>query len=303
MTSHRALVACLAAPLALAALASPGAGRAAGLKHVATIAIDDKEVPLRAPEGVACTDQGRIVVADTGNGRLLAYAYRDGRLSGGAPVKLPEGISPRRVQLDGRGEVLVLDGRSRRILKVDLEGRFGGWLELKGTAGPGAVVVGAFKVDAADRLLVLDVAGRRVLVAGLDGQVTRELPLPPAPAAFTDVAALGAGRLLALDAAGSRLWAADKDAKAFKPLGEGLKEHASFPTSLAEVRGRLTLVDQHGHALVLVGSDGSFQGRALEMGWSEGALYYPAQACGAGDALLVVADRGNNRVQLFQEAR
>jgi len=303
VTSHRALLACLAAPLALAALASPREAQAAGLKHVATIAIDDKEVPLRAPEGVACTDQGRVVVADTGNGRLVTYAYRDGRLSGGTPVKLPEGSSPRRVQLDGRGEVLVLDGKSRRIMKVDLEGRFGGFVELKGATGPGAVVATAFKVDAADRLLVLDVAGRRVLLAGLDGQVTRELPLPPSPAVITDVALSGSGRLLAIDAAGSRLWAADKDAKAFKALGEGLKDRVSFPAYLAEVRGRITLVDQHGHALAYLGTDGSFQGRALEMGWSEGALYYPAQLCAAGEALLLVADRGNNRVQVFQEAR
>ena len=72
--------------MAVAALAAvPGMARPAGLSFRLEIAVDDKEEPLRAPEGVACSDKGALVVADSGNGRLLTYSYRDGRLTGGAP--------------------------------------------------------------------------------------------------------------------------------------------------------------------------------------------------------------------------
>ena len=99
------------------------------------------------------------------------------------------------------------------------------------------------------------------------------------------------------------LWAADKGASAFKPLGESLKERVSFPIYLAESRGRFLVVDQHGHGLALLGADGSFQGRELEMGWVAGKVYYPAQLCTSGDGPLFIADRDNNRVQVFSESR
>jgi hypothetical protein len=35
------------------------------------------------------------------------------------------------------------------------------------------------------------------------------------------------------------------------------------------------------------------------MGWSEGKVYYPAQMCVNAEGLAVIADRNNNRVQVF----
>jgi DNA-binding beta-propeller fold protein YncE len=293
-----------AALLAVAALAAaPGTSRAASLRHQLTIGHDDKEGPLLAPEGVACGDKGAIVIADTGNGRLLTFTYREGRLAGGIPVKLAEATTPVRVQVDGQGNVLVLDRKTRRIVRVDTAGKFAGAVELKGASGAAAVQPTAFRVDQAGGLYVLDVAGRRVLVAQPGGKVVRELPLPREQEEFTDVAVDATGRVLALDAVGARLWVADKAATAFRPLGEGLKERVSFPAYVAEARGRLYLVDQHGHGLALLGADGTFQARELEMGWVDGKVYYPAQLCVSGDGLVVVADRANNRVQVFSEAR
>jgi hypothetical protein len=288
--------------LAAAVAAAPGTARPAGLMPLLNITFDDKEEPLLAPEGVACSGQGAIVVADTGNGRLLLYRLRDGRLTGGAPVRLAEVTSPARVQIDGRGDVLVLDRRTRRIVRVDAAGKFAGVVELKGAAGA-AVVPLAFRVGAAGELYVLDVAGRRVLVAGPEGRVRRELPLPRGLEEFVDLAVDQAGRLLALDAVGARLWVAERDATTFKPLSVSLKDRVAFPVYLLEDRGRLSLVDQHGHGLVQLGADGGFQGRDLEMGWAPGKLYYPAQACSNGEGLVVIADRGNNRVQVFTDSR
>ncbi len=284
--------------LALAALAAvPAAARPASFKHELSIYQDDKEAPLKAPEGVGCGDKGAVVVADTGNGRLLLYAYRDGKLSGGTEVRLAEATYPVRVQVDAKGNVLVLDRRSRRIVRVDTAGKFAGAVEWKNVVG--TVTPAAFKVDASGGLVVLDVAARRVVIADPGGKVTREIPLPRGGAEFTDVAVDGTGRILAVDSVGSRVWVADKGAKEFQPLGPSLKDRVSFPIYLAVDQGKSYLVDQNGNGIAVLGSDGAFLGRELEMGWMNGRVYYPAQMCVNAEGLAFVADRGNNRVQVF----
>ena len=72
---------------------------------------------------------------------------------------------------------------------------------------------------------------------------------------------------------------------------------------VAESGGKLYVTDQHGHGLVVLGADGRFIGRELEMGWVSGRVYYPAQLCVSGEGLVFVADRGNNRIQIFSESR
>jgi hypothetical protein len=49
--------------------------------------------------------------------------------------------------------------------------------------------------------------------------------------------------------------------------------------------------------------DGSFLGKQLATGWTEGLLYYPAQARINERGELFVADRENSRVQVFRLAK
>ena len=46
-------------------------------RHITSIYSDDQGVSLKQPEGVACSDDGVLVVADTGNSRLLRYRLKD----------------------------------------------------------------------------------------------------------------------------------------------------------------------------------------------------------------------------------
>lgn len=287
--------------LLLAALAgAPAAALAAGgraITHERSIYLDAADVPLRAPEGVACDERGTVVVADTGNARLVLYTWKDGALDGGTAVKLPQLQHPVRVQIDGKGFVLALDRRTRRVVKVDAQGSPAGFLEPKGAAAP--VTVTAFKLDAADNAYLLDGAGGRVVVLAPDGRVSRELPLPKGAAAVTDVAVDAGGKIYVVDAVSATVYAADPGAKAFAPLATAQKEMLGFPGYLAVDHGRLWVVDQNGGALVRLGVDGAFQARELALGWSDGTLRYPAQLCltSAGD--VIVADRANDRVQIF----
>ena len=55
---------------------------------------------MKQPEGVACSDSPSFVVADTGNGRLLTYTFKEGVVEGGAEIKLPQLPYPGRMQTD-----------------------------------------------------------------------------------------------------------------------------------------------------------------------------------------------------------
>jgi hypothetical protein len=103
---------------------------------------------------------------------------------------------------------------------------------------------------------------------------------------------------------GAAVFAAEKGANGFSSFSRQLRDYASFPASIAITdRGLLLVVDQHGNGVVVLGPDGSFLGRQLSIGWSDGFLYYPGQICldARGDAFI--ADRGNHRVQAFAAAK
>ena len=296
--SIRALALVALAALPASALGAPPRG----FTHEKSIFADAADVSLRNPEGVACDDRGALVVADTGNARLLTYTWRDGSLDGGTQVRVPQLPYPVRLQIDSKGFVYVLDRKARRIGKVDAKGAFAGYVDPKGAGG--TVTPVAFKLDAADNVYLLDVSGARVLVLSPEGKVTRELPLPAGVRAVTDVAAESGGRIYVVDAPSATLYVAEPQEKGFKPLTASMKDVLGFPGYLvADNRGKLWVVDQNGGAVVRLGNDGSFQGRELALGWSDGALLYPGQVCVTAAGEVFVADRNNNRVQIFAMPR
>jgi sugar lactone lactonase YvrE len=296
----------LAAAGAAAILASPGvAGAAAGviLKHKLSVYADEAGKALKRPEGVACSDDGRIVVADSGNGRLLEFTFKGEAVMGGRPAVVSEASAPAQLQLDAGGEAFVLDGKSRAVVRLDAKLQPLGAVELKGVAaGTPAPAIAAFTL-APGAIALLDGAGKRVLLTDRAGTVTRTLPLPAGKGTFTDVAVDAAGTVFVIDAVQGALWSADKGAPEFRLLNGNLKEAASFPSQLTvDGAGNLFVVDRNGGGLLQLGTDGTFRARHREFGWADGQLQYPVQVCVASD-FLVVADRGNHRIQVFTVVR
>lgn len=290
------------AAVALLLTLTGGVARAATVSffHVASAYHDELNVALRFPEGVACSDAGAVVVADSGNGRLVRYSYRDGQLSGGSSVTVPQVAYPTRVELDSKGNILVLDRKARRIARLDVAGTFIAFLDVKGPSGAPAAV-GAFKLDRQDNAYVQDLTTNKLLVVTPSGSVTRQLDLPRG--AVTDVGVDAAGNLYAVEAGSSSVWVADTSASEFKVLATSMREYLSFPGYVAPAGGRLFVVDQNGHGLVILGLDGSYQGRQLALGWSEGFLYYPSQVCFSEKGDAFVADRSNHRLQVFRASK
>lgn len=291
---NRAIWKELAVALALFAPCA-GFGQAVTFSHEANV-LEGKVGKLKGPEAVACTDKA-LVVGDTGNGRLLIYAVKESRVTGGDEIKLSQLTAPKRVQLDSRGNVLALDAKAHRVLRVAPNGAFGGWVEPPGSAKD-ELVVGSFKVDAKDNVYLLEVGTRRVLVLDSAGQLAHQLPLPK-EGVFTDLAVDAGGTMYAIDAVGSAIWIAEKGASAFRALATNLKERMNFATTITLYRGRLFLLDRHGNGVALFGIDGSYMGRQLSIGWNSGLVYYPGDLCLSPDGTAYVADTLNNRVQVF----
>lgn len=265
---------------------------------------DDKGAGLKQPEGVACNDSGLLVVADSGNGRLLQYTFRDLAVQGGAEIKVPELVYPVRVQVSSGGEILALDGKLRRIARLGSDGTFKGYVNPGEVPPPSFVIPMSFAIDKNDNLYLLDAVSGRVLVLDPSGKYSRQIAFPKTPGFFSDLAVDLRGEIFLLDTVNAVVYSAKKDAGGFSPLTKSLKEEMHFPMNITvDGRGMLYLVDQNGAGVTVVGPDGSFLGRNMAFGWKEGLLVYPCQLCINSKSEAFLADRGNNRVQVFTLSR
>ncbi len=282
--------------LALTLAPMSWAAEAVSLRATPPIYVDGRGAALSRPEGVAC-DGESLVVADTGHGRLVRFSFDGETASPQPPISLPQVPYPIRVKLGPEREILVLDGRQRRIARLDPTGAFREYVELPDL---GTVVPRSFDVDPGGTLYVLDVFSGRVIVLGADGRVRKQIAFPDEYGFLSDIAVDSRGKVFVVDSVEPRIWVADAKARELSPLTDVLTEDMHFPTAIeGDGKGRLYVVDQNGGGIVIFGTDGSFRGRQSRSGWKDGFLRYPAAACADPSGLLFVADRENNRVQPF----
>lgn len=260
--------------------------------------------PLKNPEGVSCSGKGEIVVADTGNGRLVKYRLQGETLSPGIEIRLPQIVYPIRLASMPDGDELVLDGRTRKIIRVASDGTFKGFVEIKGAQLQTPVTPKAVATDSTGQIYILDISGRRVFVLDTAGSLKRTLPVPADAGFISDIAVDPKGNVFALDSTEFKVFKSQPDKDLFVRIASNLNSSVEFPTNIAvDPRGGgIYITDQNGSAVVQLGPDGSFQGRQLNLGWKQGALYYPAQLC-VSESVLSIADRNNNRLQLFTLGR
>ena len=270
------------------------------LKPVMSIYFDTAGEGMREPEGIGC-GRDAMVVADSGNARLLLYTIKEGTVRPSATFVVSQLPFPVRAELLSDGDILALDGKLRRIARVGSDGQFKGYLEIQGVAAVEAIAPRSFAVDGSDRVYLLDVAGNRVLVTDASGQVERSIAGPAEVGFLSDLAVDGRGEVYAVDSVARRVFVARAGAEAFEPLTPPLLEDLDFPTSIAvDDQRHLFVVDEHGGGVVILGKDGSFRGRQLAMGWKNGFVRYPSGVCVGERNVLLLSERGNNRVQMFE---
>jgi DNA-binding beta-propeller fold protein YncE len=269
------------------------------LRYLASVYLDDKGTGLKRPEGVGCDGKGQFVVADTGNDRLLRFGFRDKTVTGGAEIKVPELSEPTHVELTSKGEMYVLDGKRRRVVRLGPDGTSKGTVGFDGAPPPTTIVIKSFALDGADNLYALDVTGGRVLVANAAGQFQRAILVPDDGGFISDVAVDFSGTVFVLDSISRRILSAAKDATTFTPVEKNLADSLSTPTSIALGKGVFFIVEGPSGSFVAIGRDGTFLTRQLAKGWKEGALNHPTQVCINGTDEVFVADRDNSRIQVF----
>lgn len=273
-------------------------------KYLQSIYVDDKGGGLKQPEGVACNEKSLLVVADSGNGRLLQFNFQDKTLKNGKEIRSSQLLYPIEVQLNSKEEIFALDGKQRRIVRLTPEGTVKGYLTFEGVPAPSTVVPRSFKVDRNDAIYVLDVFSSRVLILDMEGKYQKQIEFPGDHGFFSDLAIDPRGALLLLDSVRGRVFSAVKDAKGFVPLSKSLREHSNFLTYLTtDSRGTIYLVDRNGGGIIFLSQDGSFLGRQLSMGWNDGLLNYPSQLCLNEKGEAFIADRENSRIQIFAVSR
>lgn len=269
------------------------------LRHIGSVYADGKGVGLSRPEGVACGEQTKFVIADTGNGRLLSCTLEEGVVKGGDQIALADISTPLIAQMNSQGEILVLDGKQRKIARLGSDGTFKGFIEPADLPAPQTYMVKNFKI-AGEKLYLLDIYSSRVLVLDGGGKYLRHIPFPEDYGFLSDLAIDAKETVFVLDSVKKIISAAPKEAKGFSPFGVKLAEYANFPANMAvDARGIIYLTDQDGSSIVAIGKDGAFRGRALALGWKEGQLNRPAQICVNGKGEVYIADSANNRVQVY----
>jgi len=277
------------------------AAGANAFKWVTSIYADADGVGLKYPEGVACGEKS-VVVADTGNGRLVHYSYEGPAVTAQTAIPLGK-ASPIIVQLNSKGDIYVLDGRDRRIEGFKASGEKIGYLNPKSLPSAKDMVPKSFRIDRDDNIYILDIFSESVILLDPDGQFIKKIPLPARHGFFSDLAVDRQGKIYVLDSIKAVVHSAAKGTDSFTPLTESLKEILNFPVRITvDDDGVLYLVDQNGSGLGLVAPDGSFLGRRLGLGWNKGGLYYPSQICIGEDGDVFIADRNNSRVQMYTVA-
>jgi sugar lactone lactonase YvrE len=270
------------------------------LRHIVSIYTDENGGALKQPESVFCTPKNLLLVADSGNNRLLKYTYADKNLTGGSEIKVAQLTYPLKVQVNSKGEMYALDGRQRRIVRLTQDGQFKDYLTPVGIPSPEDFAIMSFTIDSDDHIYILDTFSKRVIHLNTEGSYQWHINFPPDFGFFTDLSVDSKGSVFIVDSVQARVYSAAKDAGTFTPLGESLKKYAQFPTGIAvDKQGIIYLLDHNYASVSMLSQNGSFLGQQLNLGWNEGLLYYPTKLYVNESGEVFIADRGNNRIQIF----
>ncbi len=269
-------------------------------RQITSVYTDAAGAGVVEPEGIGCGNGTAFLISDTKHSRLQSFTLSDGILKPGQEIKAPQIAYPQRVRLNSKGEIYVLEGKQHRILHLDSAGAFKNYVEAQGLPGPATSwIPRSIAVDANDNLYILDVSSARVLVLSPEEKFQKQISYPQNDGFFSDVTVDPLGTIYVLNSISGSIYSATRDADTFTPFVKGLHEFVNFPTSIAVDKQRIYIVDQNGGGVAVLGKDGAFQGHKLRMGWKEGELRYPSDICLDSKGYIFIADRGNNRVQIF----
>lgn len=264
---------------------------------------------LNRPSGVAIDDQGQIYVADTGKHRIVVfdrngnYVTQFGEKGDSKfQIKNPIGVA---VAPDGR--IYVLTKSLKKIVIYDPQRK--PVREIKFDWQPTSLIVHDNRLYVTTRrgVMIGDLDGRLLSTFGKWGKAPGEFDLPGGIVVADD------GKIYVADSLNYRVQALTKDGKPIwqygKPLPEseaiqyrGSDRKFGLPASIAlDQNGHLYVVDGLSSEIVVLDANSGKYVRTIgDIGQDDGFFYYPDGIAYAGGGTLVVADKFNDRVQVFR---
>lgn len=254
---------------------------------------------FRTPRGAAVDAQGRVYVADAGNGRVQVFSAEGDFLAAWTQAAEPL-REPFDVAVGPDGRVYVLDSARQVIARYSPEGNFekefGGELAMYGPRGIG--------VDLAGSIYVADTGGSRVLKLSPDGELLAVVAGfgtdPGHVNQPTDVAVDSLGRIYIADTLNMRLQVLDA---AGGYLGEWPIAGANTtdsPHLAVDARDRLFLTDPEAHLVLVYDGQGKLLGQWGGEGSAPGQFRKAVGIAAGPDGLIAVTDVYNHRVQTFR---
>jgi len=265
---------------------------------------DESSGTMAKPYGVATSQDGKVYVADSGQGLVWIFDEKNKKVSFLGTSGQGKLIQPIGVAVDKRGVVFVSDVKLNRVYGFDREGNLAISIGRKNEfANPSGLAVNR----ASDRLYVADPRGHRIRVYncadgkfmfefGTRGEKDGELNFP------TNLY-VHKGRIYVSDSGNFRIQIFDLEGKFLNKFGTV----GDRPGQLARPRG--VAVDSEGHIYVVDAAFDNFQifddkGRVYlfvgAAGHRPGYFWLPAGIHIDEEDKVYVVDSYNRRVQVFQ---
>jgi DNA-binding beta-propeller fold protein YncE len=301
----RGLVPILVLLAASGAAAQEGAGAGeVDLRARAAFGQHLYEGPLSEPMGLAVDDGHKeVLVADTGGDRIGIFTLE------GAPLFSFGGSdavrAPRKVAVDPKGHILVLD-RDRASIKVfNYRGELLGPMRLPGLGA--APEIEAFAVDPGGKIYVGEGRSNQVWVFGPDGALEMRIGAHGASqGTFSSIAgiAIDAESIVVTDHVATPVQVFDRRGHLLAGFGKHDmgRENFSLPEGVAlDAKGRIVVVDSLRHEIKLFDKTGRFIARFGGLGSEPGQVAFPSDVAVDRTGKVYVLEKLGARVQVFEE--
>ncbi|MDP1809062.1 MAG: 6-bladed beta-propeller [Actinomycetota bacterium] len=261
---------------------------------------------LSKPVETAVGPDGNIYVADTFKHRVVVFRQNGTfvtkfgkRGTGRGDLDFPNAIA-----VDKRGFVFVANKTKNKIVLFDKRGRVVWEINIP---SPQAMTVVGTKLYVAtpDRIMIGTTDGKLITSFGGRGRSKGKLD-------FITGIAVSKGRIVVADSGNYRVQAFNQDGEAVwvsgKPMAAGkgprsLYRKYSLPAGLAaDADGNIFMVDAFAGQIVVLNPDGRELMKIGTWGHDDGQFYYPSGISYIGNQQFAIADKFNNRVQVFRIA-